>query len=537
MDPQLLSQPPYPTPDSHGVRARDSKDSRKSRDSGVSKPTAIESVPPRRSKVSVACLPCRSKKVKCDGRPPTCSRCAQLCLSGWSGSCSWATYDGRRTSELPIPTEKRLKRSQYGSDLSRQYQGHSSETSPSSLFSEEQRTSVNLTTAEGSRALPPPAPPPQGPAPCTTSPFWYGDLGYSIDQGLSRRGRRFPLGLASVGPLITSIAKSTASPEERRSGDPFPTNGLFHHEKRSPSQISDDLGEASYELPRRAKFEASLAAYWDRVHPVFPVLDMEETKQASLGLWSEESSHIPNRPFLCIINIILARISRLDTTIQPSARDESSSRYYGRALDLFNHRRPYHVSFPSLQAALLIAEYLHSLDPEQCWMFTGIAIRMAQSLGIDRPHVTSSIQNAQAVTLCQRVWKLCITWDRITCMTYGHCLMISQRDASLALRAIGAQPHNASSQPINGRDSTISLFLDKSLELYIVIGYALEDFSAWDLEQHNSVQCSNIDHVLAHERSMTDWESSLPPALCISQTFDLSRDPIQHRHAVMLQQR
>ncbi|KAI8063819.1 hypothetical protein BC940DRAFT_218152, partial [Gongronella butleri] len=30
---------------------------------------------PKRTKVTLACLLCRKKKVKCDGAQPTCSRC------------------------------------------------------------------------------------------------------------------------------------------------------------------------------------------------------------------------------------------------------------------------------------------------------------------------------------------------------------------------------------------------------------------------------------------------------------------------------
>lgn len=375
----------------------------------------------------------------------------------------------------------------------------------------------------------------------TTVPSWYGELGKVVERDLGRCGRRFPLGSASVALLTTSITKSGASPEEPP-GDPFPTqtprnnNGPLFREKRS-------LSEASYELPRRATVNALFATYWDYVHPLFPVLDMEETKQACNALWCNEPSSELNEGFLCIVNIVLARTTRINGSTEPAARDELSNRYCGRALDLFNHGRAIPASLTSLQAALLIAEYLHSLHPEQCWMFTGVAIRMAQSLGIDRPRITSRIQNPRAVELCRRVWKLCVVWDRILCMTYGRSLMISQREADLTLSSHAEADEASSCRHTTDvgiestNDTAISMFLQRSLELYLAMGRALEDFSAWDLEQSNDLQYAAIHDVLARERVLADWNLNLPSCIRITTTFSVTRNPIQHRHAVVLQQR
>ncbi|KAL4870876.1 hypothetical protein BDV12DRAFT_45311 [Aspergillus spectabilis] len=47
----------------------------------------------RQKKTLLACTPCRSKKVKCDGHRPVCGACSK---NGWTESkCVWKRIDGR----------------------------------------------------------------------------------------------------------------------------------------------------------------------------------------------------------------------------------------------------------------------------------------------------------------------------------------------------------------------------------------------------------------------------------------------------------
>ncbi|KAL5583875.1 hypothetical protein FOVSG1_015226 [Fusarium oxysporum f. sp. vasinfectum] len=483
----------------------------------------------RRSKVTTACLPCRKRKVKCDGQWPTCSRCAAASVKGISTSCSWDDHvDGRRADAPTASAAAGTKRRH--TDFIGTFQGQDnshSGPSPSSLWRNAHQCPSLPSTTDKSH-------------PGTHHHDSFGHLGRIIQRSLTnQRGRRFLLGSASVAPLTTSIAGQQSSDDLFQTQHRHSTLLLVNPPQR--------LGEESYELPRRSKADHLMAIYWDRVYPIFPLLDLDETTQAYSRLWNEPSQDATPPIFLCIANLLFATASRLDAVTQPESRDEASARYCRRALDLFNHSRGYAVSFASVQAALLIAEYLHSLHPEQCWVYTGIAIRMAQSLGLDRPRLTSNIQNPHALGLCQRVWKICIIWDRILCMTYGRSLMVNQKEATAFLSSASSSGISFSPQDIVEKEVMISLFLDKSLQLYCIMGHILEDFSAWDLNQHDlepivipspdNKGCAAIDRVLIHERSLQDFKLSLPPCLLVPKVFDITNNVLQQRQAVILYQR
>ncbi|ORZ10472.1 hypothetical protein BCR42DRAFT_357907, partial [Absidia repens] len=47
----------------------------------MTKATKIAGEKPKRVKVTLACVICRKKKVKCDGNQPSCSRCIAMGIS------------------------------------------------------------------------------------------------------------------------------------------------------------------------------------------------------------------------------------------------------------------------------------------------------------------------------------------------------------------------------------------------------------------------------------------------------------------------
>ncbi|KAL6364338.1 hypothetical protein LRP88_02258 [Fusarium phalaenopsidis] len=255
------------------------------------------------------------------------------------------------------------------------------------------------------------------------------------------------LGTASVAPLaanIQNINSQDSDPDliaQDQSTDPFQSTTINRHtdlifRPTGPSFIN----ESDFELPRRSKADDLFAIYWKSFYPIFPTLEETETRDAYAGLWASEGSAAPNQIFLCIVNMMFALSSRVDLAVEPDAREEASARYCGRALELFNQRRAHTVSFASIQAALLIAEYLHTKYPEQCWMYAGIAIRMAQSMGLQRLRSSSFLPGSRGLQLSRRVWHLWVAWDRILCMTYGRAMMISQREAAAVPFSENADP-------------------------------------------------------------------------------------------------
>ncbi|KAH6686840.1 fungal-specific transcription factor domain-containing protein [Plectosphaerella plurivora] len=514
--------------------------------------------PAKRTKLTSACLPCRRRKVKCDGSRPICARCTANALTeGYPAPCEWGTVDGRSS----VATSQRRG----GPAAENRRQTQRQKQMPKAATSVEQEhffLSPSTTTSQERHPRQPPA------ETQTQEPAWYGPVGRSIELHLRHRGRRYALGTASVGPLAFNIQRAgavtattgTDSGLDDGPVHPFQAVALEHHNNLIFHSAHEKLDEADYELPRRAKADALLAKYWDVFHPVFPTLDVTDTTQAYNAVWNDvvgSGSHPPGRIFLSIINMTFALASRVDTSLGVEAREKASARYCGRALELLNRGRTRPVSVPAMQAALLVAEYLHSLHPEQCWMYAGMAIRMAQSLGLHRPATSTAMRDPRAARLCLRLWKLCVVWDRILCMTYGRSLMVSQNEASWCLSpglGVGASSNSAD----DDRDETtmdqpepetmVSIFLDRSLEFYMVMGRALDDLASLELEEPDqgaqtpairlgAAGLPAMDKFLRHEQSLADWQTSLPSDLIVPDVFASTTSLLQQRHAVILHQR
>ncbi|KAG9252423.1 uncharacterized protein F5Z01DRAFT_638296 [Emericellopsis atlantica] len=468
----------------------------------------------KRTKVTSACLPCRRRKVKCDGNRPVCRAARPMRLNMAKdmqaitktrvqtqrhSPTRWPNAENPASSiQVPVPVPV--------PDSSVEHQ----EFQDDPAFSQPSATS-------------------QGPSPCLSlpadsrEPAWYGQVGRRIELDLQCRGRRHALGTASVGPLASNIRLAGASTAGEASGDdrrpthPFQSVALERHNKLIFHSPQDKLDEADYELPRRAKADALLATYWELFPPSIPDF----------------------------------RPSRVDTPLNVATRERASARYCGRVLELLNRGRTRPVSIPVMQAALLVAEYLHSLHPEQCWMYAGMAIRIAQSLGLHRPDTPAAIHDPRALRLCVRVWKLCVVWDRILCMTYGRSMTVSQKEASWCLSwTVGAAAADGALETSRQKqvEDMASAFLHKCLELYMVIGRALNDFASLDAEEpdhgsqapvqpHGALGFSIMDKVLRHERSLEAFQRSLPPELSVPEVFASTMDIVQQRHAVILHQR
>lgn len=513
---------------------------------------------PRRSRVTTACLQCRTKKVKCDGKRPTCSRCAMPGPKGSPLPCNWdSRIDGRSSAarvraaansqppRIPLPGDV--------FDASSHENAPASTGSPVSVAPQPPTPSDSALKGIGGPRVSGQFGPRENQRGSSASfgkwqgPTSYGNIGQIIDQALGRNTQQGTLGIASVAPLADNIRNASAgdSAPDQRSVVPFAASALDRHKDLifQPS-LHPSLSEADFELPRRAQADRLFSIYWDVFHPIFPTLDPLEVQEAYTRLWISQGPSPQNRIFLSIVNAVFALASRVDTGIGSEAREEASARYCGRALALLNYQRAPCVSFQSIQAALLISEYLHPIDPQQCWMHVGMAIRAAQSLGLQRARLSARVQNDRAKLLLRRVWYLCVAWDRILCMTYGRPMMVS-REQSESVPLLDSVPPPGSCTTGTGSDEgLITSFLARSVDLYSVVARALEDFSIWDLGTPETDPSTNghldsvaLDRVLMHEKSLSTLVRSLPENLAMPSITESSKFSLSNRHAVIFHQR
>lgn len=88
------------------------------------------------------------------------------------------------------------------------------------------------------------------------------------------------------------------------------------------------------------------------------------------------------------------------------------------------------------------------------WVRSGVAIRMAQDLGLHRAESVS-----QNIELRRRLWGACVISDRWTSLTYGHPFMIDVQDCDARLPSSG-DPND--------------LYMDELVRLSVVLGRVLK---------------------------------------------------------------
>ncbi|KAJ6562490.1 fungal-specific transcription factor domain-containing protein [Mycena capillaripes] len=144
----------------------------------------------------------------------------------------------------------------------------------------------------------------------------------------------------------------------------------------------DGAGEADADgLPPRAVQEALLARYFTHVHPSFPVLH----KRAVLEAW--ERGDGPPPLLLLAMYALAARHAP-----QPDSRSPAPSQYMWPAGDafLFRAKALLDSSYASSRASTCQALLLMGFREigigamASAWLFIGIAVRMAQDLGMQR---------------------------------------------------------------------------------------------------------------------------------------------------------
>lgn len=125
--------------------------------------------------------------------------------------------------------------------------------------------------------------------------------------------------------------------------------------------------------------------------------------------------------FHCILNLVFALGCQLSPEINELEREPASDVFFQRSKKLLHFDILEEGNIMVVQALLLMGQYLQCTNmPGRCWLVVGLAIRVAQGLGLhldghgDRPR---SIDNGHRCSqldkeLKKRLWGGCIVLDR-----------------------------------------------------------------------------------------------------------------------------
>lgn len=192
----------------------------------------------------------------------------------------------------------------------------------------------------------------------------------------------------------------------------------------SSSKAQKDL---DYVLPPRQKADHLLDTYWKLVDVAYPFVDKADVTARYHRLWTGEDFGPDAAMFVCLLNAMFGVASLVDPLKAPEDRVADGKVFYQRAgpldMELVQVR-----SLLTVQCFLLLSHYAHS--PQGCWMYVGLAIRAAQSLGLDLPSTSAQVKDAERRNLLRRVWHGCVLMDRTCSMIYGQPTMINPATAA-----------------------------------------------------------------------------------------------------------
>lgn len=178
---------------------------------------------------------------------------------------------------------------------------------------------------------------------------------------------------------------------------------------------------ANFILPHRQQADEFLICYWEFVHPIFPLLDLQSFNATYEKLWVSSprkglhGDELSETIFHATLNLVFALGCQYSKDVLPHRKSSYADELYRRSRKLVNFEILDALQLSLVQLFLLTGVYLQSTEhANRCWNVVGLAIRTAQGLGLNTEH--NSNRNTQlSLEIRRRVWYSCISLDR-----YAH---------------------------------------------------------------------------------------------------------------------
>ncbi|KAK9482299.1 fungal-specific transcription factor domain-containing protein [Lipomyces starkeyi] len=263
-------------------------------------------------------------------------------------------------------------------------------------------------------------------------------------------------------------------------------------------------------LPTRRLADSYIESYLRFVYSLYPFLHNPSFLRAYDDLWRPGRTDTIEDPlFYCILNLVFA----LGCLLMPNGdyrNNKTAEQYYYRSRKIMKFEYLSSGSLMLIQALLLMGQYLQAThNPTECWNIVGLAIRVAQGLGLH--HESRIIQRRSIIEqqLSRRLWFGCVVMDRMVSMTFGRPLMIPYAFDINLPAAVDDQYITDSSigeQPLD--EPSIQFFFIETIKLYDILApilvqvYKLQGHSRFEtsVESQESV-CQDIIRIDSHLRN------------------------------------
>lgn len=180
--------------------------------------------------------------------------------------------------------------------------------------------------------------------------------------------------------------------------------------------------ENSMMLPRRPLADDLLQAYFTSAYDFLPVFHRHVFEKIYERLWSRSKpdeyydphGHIQDGIVLAMLNVCFALGSLFSERIADEDRESTAEEFYQRSRALTNFDICDHSDLSAVMLQLLTGLYLQTTShTSRCWNVVGVAIRLAQDLGLHKdPSLYGNGGDSALVDLKRRVWYSCVVMDR-----------------------------------------------------------------------------------------------------------------------------
>ncbi|CAM1509552.1 Fc.00g032910.m01.CDS01 [Cosmosporella sp. VM-42] len=347
-----------------------------------------------------------------------------------------------------------------------------------------------------------------------------------------------PIGLAIDRRSSTDASKSTASVLLSDCATPRSPEATSTAPPARARCVCDRLIDAvQWHLPLRREADSLIAIYFARHARMFPVLhrpkflkqyeslwgsrpDPEKSVQSCVGLCKQKSK---GRLFPATVNAVFA-LAALFSSRHPERNASYAAEFFRLAesidiLDLLNEE----VGLEFVQLVLLMAFYLQSTERfSKCWNMAGLALRMAQNMGL---HFSIAEAKNRGLLACfptqlecemrTRVWHACILLETEVSMTFAQPLNIPIGEVYIKLpeaiddARLSDEPGKWNVQP---RDlPSLMEYYMHAMKLYHILGQVLDRQESMTDTPADPI--SVVRAVLSLDSKIMDWRDSLPPYL------------------------
>lgn len=172
---------------------------------------------------------------------------------------------------------------------------------------------------------------------------------------------------------------------------------------RHRASISEYVPFGHFSVPPRAEADALVDSYCNWVHSLYPFVHLPSLYRRYLLLWNStlppqndnSNANTAARPnddyydkvsdklFHCLINVVFALGALFSPNVAPQERYSVSKNFFDRSKKVLDFDLLSCESVALVQTLLLMGQYLQSTDvPSTCWNSIGLAIRVAQGIGL-----------------------------------------------------------------------------------------------------------------------------------------------------------